>query len=208
MDASTENNSFQTFVDNILNTGLESLHSPNLANLTASQVVKDVIDILDSNVSELDPVVAIVMAACIPTVILLILFACARFNKCKCCCFCCFGRRLVPNTDSKDDNDILGDDEHDPEAVYTDPKINTRKKHKTKQLASSLDDPVPISPTTDGSELEEEEAEEGEEEEDTGMDGQIRDDDDMEMPPISSTSAYEKDSKACCGAVAACLEKQ
>ena len=201
MDAATKDNSIETLVDNLLNTKLDSLHVPNLANLTASQVVKDVIEILDSNLSELDPVVAIVMAACIPTLILVLLFACARFNKCRFCCFCCFGRRLLPNTDAKDD--IIGDEDFDAEAIHTDPKITSRKKHKGKAVASSPDDPAPISPTTEGSD-EEYDGHGGRKE----SEDDAEDEEEAQCSTPSKPSSYEKNSKACCGAVAACLENE
>jgi len=86
-----------------------------------STAVKHVIDVLDADVSELDPNIVALSAVGVPLLVILAAVFFSWFNKCRCCCFCCFGRKLIPNTDAKED--IIGDDEFDTEAVHTDPKI-------------------------------------------------------------------------------------
>ena len=70
------------------------------------------IDALDADVSELDPDLVFAVAISVPVVFVLMTVSCAWFLKCRPCCFCLFGRKLVPNTDAKD-NDILGDEDFD-----------------------------------------------------------------------------------------------
>ena len=153
-----------------------------MVNATAS-AVKHVIDVLDADVSDLDPNVIAVTAVCIPLILVASVVFCTWYEKCKCCCFCCFGRRLIPNTDAKDN--IIGDEDFDPEAVHTDPEPHTSASGTVSPKSSTRDDvddgAVPTSPPVTES-SDDEERETGE-------------------------AAYEKDSKACCNAVASCLQK-
>ena len=87
-------------------------HFDAYANLTASKILKQMIDALDADVSELDPDLVFAVAISVPVVFVLMTVSCAWFLKCRPCCFCLFGRKLVPNTDAKD-NDILGDEDFD-----------------------------------------------------------------------------------------------
>lgn len=91
-----------------------------MVNATSS-MIKHAIDVLDADVSELDPNVVALSAVCVPLLVLFASVFVSWFQKCGCCCFCCFGRRLVPNTDVKEE--IIGDDEFDAEAVHIDPTI-------------------------------------------------------------------------------------
>lgn len=150
-----------------------------MLNATAS-AVKHVIDVLDADVSDLDPNIIAVAAVCIPLVLVASVAFCTWYEKCKCCCFCCFGRRLIPNSDAKDC--IVGDEDFDPEAVHTDPKIKVDKSDTKSATQDDIDDGiVPTSPpVTESSD---------EEEQETGK------------------AAFEKNSKACCKVVASCLQK-
>lgn len=134
-----------------------------MVNQTAS-AVRHVIGVLDADVSELDPNVVALSAVCIPLVIVFLATCFAWIHKCKCCCFCCFGRRLLPDTDSKED--ILGDEEFDTEAVHTDPKLTSESTELNPKKRNDTDDGIaPTSPpVTESSEDEVEDdgdAEEG-----------------------------------------------
>jgi len=122
-----------------------------MVNQTAS-VVRHVIDVLDADVSQLDPNVVALSAFAVPLLIVFLVTCFAWIHKCKCCCFCCFGRKLLPNTDSKDD--ILGDDEFDTEGVHTDPKVPSESIELKPGKRNDTDDGVtPTSPqTTESSE--------------------------------------------------------
>ena len=139
----------------------ESIHM--IVNAT-STAVKHVIDVLDADVSELDPNIVALSAVGVPLLVVLSAVFFSWFNKCRCCCFCCFGRKLIPNTDVKED--IIGDEEFGAEAVHTDPKIPTdsdiakSKKHSDIDDADGADDGIaPTSPPA--TESSEDEMEEG-----------------------------------------------
>ena len=174
----------------------DNLNPSRFTNVTAKEFVKGIIDVLDADVSELDPQIAQVMVVSLPLCFVMIMFACAWINKCRCCCLCCFGRRLVPNTDAKDD--IIGDDEFDPEAVHTDPPLKRSKE--------DVDDVTPTSPPV----TESSEDDDSQENQERSPSPPLKRGGKRKGPqPVSTTeTAYEKDSKACCNAVATCLEKQ
>ena len=112
-----------------------------------STAVKHVIDVLDADVSELDPNIVALSAVGVPLLVILSAVFFSWFNKCRCCCFCCFGRKLVPNTDVKED--IIGDEEFAAEAVHTDPKIPSKKHSDIDEAdgAGGADDGItPTSP--------------------------------------------------------------
>ena len=170
---------------------------PNITS--AADAVKHAIDVLDADVSELDPESLVLIAVSIPILLVVIICFCLWVNECRCCCFCCFGRRLVPNTDSKD-SDIIGDEEFDPEAVHTDPALKKSDVSKPMIKKNDTDDDVtPTSPPATESSGEEEEEEEG----NGGGGGQQNG-----VRANRSETPYEKDSRACCGAVADCLERE
>ena len=123
-----------------------------------STAVKHVIDVLDADVSELDPNIVALSVVGVPLLVMLAAVFFSWFNKCRCCCFCCFGRKLIPNTDAKED--IIGDDEFDAESVHTDPKIplvldapNAKKRSDSNDADGADDGISPTSPpTTESSE--------------------------------------------------------
>jgi hypothetical protein len=139
-----------------------------MVNATSS-MIKHAIDVLDADVSDLDPNVVALSVVGVPILVVFASVFVSWFQKCRCCCFCCFGRRLVPNTDAKED--IIGDEEFDAEAVHTDPTIPSDsdalnpKKHIDSGGADGADDGIaPTSPpATESSEDDMEEEDEEDE---------------------------------------------
>lgn len=193
--------SFTELLDNLIEKNFK--HSL-MSNSTASKVVKQVIDVLDADVSDLDPELAAAIGILIASLFILSVVCCVWFQKCKCCCLCCFGRKLLPNTDAKDDA-ILGDEEYDPEAVHTDPRITKSKSLPKKKLRkySDVDDGItPTSPAaTESSENDERDEDEDETENESATGG-------LDGSGARTESAYEKDSRACCDAVASCMKRE
>lgn len=181
-----------------------------LVNVT-SAAVKQVIDVLDADVSDLDPFVVAVAAVCFPLLAIVIVFLgywLLPIMLCGCSlCSFCSGRKLVPKDDiiggeRRDDDDGSRSDVED---VYTDPKPKTKKTGKTgkagkagsrnKRQTSTSTSLEPIGESgVSGGRGSESSDEEDSRESVNSNNGRPR-----------SESAYERDSKACCKAVAKCL---
>lgn len=173
------------------------------SNVTAKEVVQNVIQTLDADISEIDPVIAAAMSVILPMCCILILV----------CCVCCGRWNRVPNAKaSKLSEEIIGDDEDefDPEAVHTDPKVSKikggRRVSKRGKRYSDIDDAGPISPV---------DTESGDDQDNVDGEGRVaRKEDDGDVfddvtPSVGAPkTSFDRDSKACCSAVASCLERE
>ena len=189
-----------------------------LVNVT-SAAVKQVIDVLDADVSDLDPYVVVVAAVCFPLLVAMLVFTGLWLRPVFCgCSWCsfCSGRKLIPKDDDNiiggkqnDDDDVDDGNRSDLEDVYTDPKLKTKKTGKTAKKQTSTNtrqtskrqtitntslEPIGESGVS-GGHASESSDEENSKESVTSNNGRPR-----------SESAYERDSKACCKAVAKCLD--
>lgn len=186
-----ESSAFQDVLTGLIDTKFKTLFHQNT---TKKSMVDMAVDILDADLSEFDPESAGTIGITLLLLVFLGALLCAWSQRCWCCRVCCFANRLVPNNDSKDE--IIGDDDFDPEAVHTDPRVEV-----TEQLGKhmDIDDDMPAtSPAcTETNSDEDDDGEDGVGESGRGGGGGTQ-----------PESAYDKDSRACCDAVANCLERE
>lgn len=175
------------------------------SNVTAREVVQNVIQNLDADISDIDPIVAVAMSVILPVCCILILM----------CCVCCGRWNRVPNAKAtKLSEEIIGDDEDefDPEAVHTDPKVGKiksgRRVSKRDKRYSDIDDAGPVSPVDSESGDDQDNDGGGKGREARKEDGDEDVFDDVTPSVGAPKTSFDRDSKACCSAVASCLERE